>query len=572
MDLRKKKKFLEKFYIVLAIAITIIVISRVIIKYNVCGTDDGFLHLIKIIGVSEIMKTGQFPPIIEPTFCNGYAINLFYNPLTTYIGVLFGTILNNYAYGMKLMFILMFILSAVFMYMFLKDFTEKKEIAVIGAIFYITNPYYLSNVYIRGALGEAAALTFLPLLFIGLYNLFNKDKDKHFFIVIAATGLILTHSITTLYAAIISLIYVFTNVTKLKNVNILKRIGIDIVFIIGITLFFIYPLGLHKVYGDYVILNNKEMGTYAEKVAKEVLDIKDLFIKSKDNEIIFNFNIVQLLLFITSVVIVKFIDKEKRKDYIVFFILTILLSIFTIWEEAWKNAPDILCNIQFPWRLLGFACFFMSILASINLYIIAKKIFKEKGLLFIIIPIALISFIYVNYAKYEVVLQKGYDADRTEYTMNNLENIQYHNINREYLPVKTKWAIVRNPNAAYRTFSNIYSGDAEIVAENKENLKYEIEFNYLKRDTVVEVPFLNYYGYKAYIEEDNGHRIPLKIEESEIGFIEVNSPTDFDKCKLVVEYKTPKIYYVVYILSIISFITFIIYVISIKRKNKEPAD
>lgn len=569
MDEKKKKELLEKVYIVIAIVLTVFVVSKLILDYSFCSTDDGYLHLIKIIGIKEIIKTGQFPPIIEPTFCNGYAINLFYNPLTSYLGVLFSTVLNNYIYGMKAMFILMIALSSIFMYMFLKDFTGKKEVAVVGAIFYITNPYYLSNIYIRGALGEAAALTFLPLLFIGLYNLFNNDRKKHFYIVISAVGLILTHSITTLYAAIISLLYVLINIMKLKDIDLIKKIGIDVIFIIGITLFFIYPLALHKTYGDYVILNNKEMGTYGEYVAKETLDIKDLFVKSKDNEIIFNYNIFQLILFIASLVCVKFVDKDRRKDYIMFFILTILLSIMTLTKSLWENMPDVFCNIQFPWRLLGFSGFFMSILASINLYMIAKKIFKEKALVFIIIPIALISLVYVYLQNYDVVLKKDYDSQRVAYTIRNLENIQYQNINREYLPVKTKWAIIKNPDAAYRTFSYVYQGDCEIVSEKKDNLRYEINLNYMNKYTKIEVPFLNYYGYRAYVEEESGHRISVKTEESEIGFVQITSPTDFDECKIVVEYKTPVIYYIVYIISFISFITFIVYLIYEKKKNKE---
>ena len=236
--MEKNKKYLEKIYIVIAIILTIFVLGKPILESNISGTNDGYLHLIKIMGVNEIIKEGQFPPVINAGFCNGYALNLFYNPLTTYISLICGLIVDNFATGIKLMLILMMILSILFMYIFLKNITKKTGVAVAGAIFYVTNPYYLSNIYIRGAIGESAALTFLPLLFLGLYSLFNGDRKKHYFITIAATGLILTHTITTLYAAIISLIYVIVNLKKLKEKDILIKILINVLFIIRIIFIF----------------------------------------------------------------------------------------------------------------------------------------------------------------------------------------------------------------------------------------------------------------------------------------------------------------------------------------------
>ena len=41
----------------------------------------------------------------------------------------------------------------------------------------------------------------MPLLFIGMYNLFNQDGKEHYFITIGAVGLVLTHTVTTFYMA-----------------------------------------------------------------------------------------------------------------------------------------------------------------------------------------------------------------------------------------------------------------------------------------------------------------------------------------------------------------------------------
>ena len=571
--MEKNKKYLEKIYIVIAILLTVFILGKVIIDSNICGTNDGYLHLIKIMGVNEIIKQGQFPPIIDAGFCNGYAINLFYNPLTTYISLICGLIVNNFALGIKIMLIIMMFLAIIFMYMFLKNVTKKTGVAIAGAIFYITNPYYLSNIFIRGAIGESAALTFLPLLFLGLYNLFNGDRKKHYFITIAATGLILTHNITTLYAAIISGIYVLINFRKLKEKDVLIKILTNILFIIGMSLFFLYPLILHRFSGDYVIFDSDLMRTNGARVASSVITFKELFTEIPSQAVIFRLNIIQVVLFVLSIFCYRFIDKKDRKIYLSFIIFAILSVILCMTKNIWKIAPDILCNIQFPWRLLGFSGFFISTIAGINLFIILKKIFKNKenGLIFIIIPIALLSLLYAYSLDYKDYTVKKDDNESIEFINNNINNIVYMNINREYMPSKTYKALSQNPERVDGESIFIIKGDANIESANKNELVYNITLTDIKENTSIEVPFLFYKGYNAYIENDKNGKRDIDVKESDYGFLKIDIPNEYENGMIKVEYKTPTSYYIVYIISFMTLIGFIINIISsnIKIKNKK---
>ena len=566
----KNKKIIETIYIILAVLLTLFVLGKTIFSYDISGTNDGYLHLIKIIGVNDIIESGQFPPIIEAGFCNGYAINLFYNPLTTYISLLCGVILNNFAYGIKLMLFIMMLLAIVFMYKFIKEFTGKKEIAIVAAIFYVTNPYYLSNIYIRGAIGESAALTFLPLLFLGLYSLFNGDRKKHYFITIAATGLILTHNITTLYAAIISFIYVIINFNKLKEKDILIKLLINILFIVGLTIFFIYPLLLHSFSGEYVIFDSDLMRTKGERVASGVISFKELFMEIPGQEVIFRLNIIQVVLFILSIFCYRFIDKKDRKIYLSFIIFAILSVILCMTKNIWEFAPDILCNIQFPWRLLGFSGFFISTISGINLFIILKKIFKNKenGLIFVIIPIALLSLLYAYSLDYKDYTVKKDDNESIEFINNNINNIVYMNINREYMPSKTYIALYKNQERVKGDNVFILEGEALIESENKNELIYDIKLSDIKENTSIEVPFLYYKGYSAYIENEKNGRKEIDVKESDYGFLKIDIPNEYKNGMIKVEYKTPITYYIVYIISFVTLIGFIIYIVLNTEKSK----
>ena len=571
--MEKSKKYLERIYIVIAILLTLFILGKVVIESSICGTNDGYLHLIKIMGVNEIIKQGQFPPIIDAGFCNGYALNLFYNPLTTYISLICGLIVNNFALGIKIMLIIMMFVAIIFMYMFLKNVTKKTGVAVAGAIFYVTNPYYLSNIYIRGAIGESAALTFIPLLFLGLYSLFNGDRKKHYFITIAATGLILTHNITTLYAAIISFIYVIINFNKLKEKDILIKLLINILFIVGLTIFFIYPLLLHSFSGEYVIFDSDLMRTNGERVASGVISFKELFMEIPGQEVIFRLNIIQVVLFILSIFCYRFIDKKDRKIYLSFIIFAILSVILCMTKNIWEFAPDILCNIQFPWRLLGFSGFFISTIAGINLFIILKKIFKNKenGLIFVIIPIALLSLLYAYSLDYKDYTVKKDDNESIEFINNNINNIVYMNINREYMPSKTYIALYKNQERVKGDNVFILEGEALIESENKNELIYDIKLSDIKENTSIEVPFLYYKGYSAYIENEKNGRKEIDVKESDYGFLKIDIPNEYENGMIKVEYKTPITYYIVYIISFVTLIGFIIYIVlnTAKSKNYE---
>ena len=71
------KKFLEDIrkdkviHYIIIIAASFIA-SIPLIKLRIYGTDDGFVHMLRIFGTEQILKTGIFPPFIYSKFANGF--------------------------------------------------------------------------------------------------------------------------------------------------------------------------------------------------------------------------------------------------------------------------------------------------------------------------------------------------------------------------------------------------------------------------------------------------------------------------------------------------------------------
>ena len=72
------------------------------------------------------------------------------------------------------MFLLSF-LSGIAMYEFVKNITKNNNAAILAGILYVLAPYRLTDMYMRVAISELASFVFLPVLFQGMYNIFNLN-------------------------------------------------------------------------------------------------------------------------------------------------------------------------------------------------------------------------------------------------------------------------------------------------------------------------------------------------------------------------------------------------------------
>lgn len=68
-------------------------------------------------------------------------------------------------------------LTAVIAYLCFCGIFQDRTVAGIGSMLYTWAPYRLNDLYCRADLGEAIALSFLPVVFYGLYLLYEGDAD-----------------------------------------------------------------------------------------------------------------------------------------------------------------------------------------------------------------------------------------------------------------------------------------------------------------------------------------------------------------------------------------------------------
>ncbi len=561
----KRNKINIHYIIILGVSILLLLF---LIRTPLISTHDATVHILRIIGVDHTINIGQFPPIISPYYGSnfGYAINLFYGSLVTYGPLIIKLFTLTYVNALKIFTFITIFLSGFFMYKFTNQVTSNKNIALISSILYIVAPYKLSNIYIRFAIGEFTALMFVPLVFLGLYNLFNQDAKKHYYISIGAIGLILTHTISAVYTAIFCFIYVLFNIKKLREIKIIKLCIINIIFILLVTAFFTVPILEHMSEGEYTIFNDIMFG----EAETRVIEIQQYFVDKVDSygsKLCFRIGILTIILLIIGIFVYKKIDNKYLNFYTIFCLLIVLTIFMTTKLFPWSLMPSIIYSIQFPWRLVGFLVFFTSFVCGVNMYLFTQAICKtDKMKLIIYIIVITLIILYTIYIimtciSYNTETGKKYIEDY-KYEQNILENpsINYYQINRDYLPLsaiedKDYWT-----NREDKTL--IIEGNANIENENKNLTNLTLQMTNVEKDTIIELPYMFYLNYEVKLRVDDQEQILEKFS-SDKGFVAVKLP-QFDQGTINFRYRPTNLMILSYIISALSIIMFIIY---IRRTN-----
>lgn len=166
------------------------------VNYMITG-DDFVFHMMRIEGIAEGLRTGQFPVKMQPGWLNdyGYPVSVMYGDLLLYVPALLrlaGFTLQT-AYKCYIFAINGITVAAA--YCCVKEFTGSAKSGLLGSLLYTLSAYRLLNIYFRCAVGEYTAMAFFPLVFAGLHMvLHTQEKRKgQLWLIVAYTCILQSH-------------------------------------------------------------------------------------------------------------------------------------------------------------------------------------------------------------------------------------------------------------------------------------------------------------------------------------------------------------------------------------------
>ena len=537
--------------------------------------DDGIQHIARLMGTYQSITEGEIPPVIMSNFCNGfgYSWNIFYSPLTAYVPLVIRIFTNSFEVILKLFMFLLSLLSGIAMYEFVKKVTKNSNAAILAGILYVLVPYRLTDMYMRVAISELASFVFLPIVFQGMYNVLgineqkiekaysvdltkNIQNNKNSFsrtlitsllLTVGAVGLILTHIVMAMYAAIICLIYVLIHIKKLKDKKVLIMLGVNILLIILLTAFYIFPLLEHKVSTNYEVFQSGRMERTSELIRNKV-DIWDLFYTQK-GELSFEIGLVTLIGLVFTLLAYKKIWKDYKKLYWFSLITGIICIVMSLRFFPFEKLPPILKMIQFTFRLLEFASFFLIFVVAINYSLVIKN-FRLRDVLIL----GFIAFLLVVPLNKNLDFEKVWTEDKLWPAVRVSENtgrVHAGCATFEYLPSKAfnnLDYIKERGNTAI-----IINGDATISNEIKTGTNMSFQVENVTTNTEIELPYIYYLGYDVTVVEANGKKQKIDTYESERGFVQISLSQGISG-KIEIKYTGTTIIKISYIVSIVTFV------------------
>ena len=569
--LNKIKDNKEYLYILL---ISIIVCIPLMNKNINIYRDDGIQHVCRLIGTYQTIRSGEMLPMIMSNLCNnfGYSWNIFYSPLTAYAPLIFKIFNFTFTNCLKIFMFVVTLLSGIAMYKFMINVTKNKNVSLLSSILYVLAPYRITDMYIRIAVAELASFVFIPIIFDGLYSVLKEEKLS-FKLIWGTVGLILTHTVITMYMAIICLLYLVFNIKKLKSIKVIRILVISLVCILLITCFYWVGVLQHHNATSYEVFvpGRMEVGNKLEYYKTEFYQ---LFYTNKDQTMIYAIGLVTVLGLVLTPIVWKRIEKEYKRTYVLFLTFGIILTIMTLTFFSFEKLPSIFKMIQFTFRLYEFTAFFFAFVAGINYGIIIKN-FK----IFDVIVLAVISTLLLTPYNSKLEYELSTNEDRLIKGVRVTENtgrVHAGMASMEYLPSKA-FKVLNTYIANRKDEPIITNGEAEILNYNKNGTNLEFELanmkskqevdnknNKTEAGLTIELPYIYYLGYRVYA---NGSEI--EYTESDNGFVQIKiNPALYEQdVKINMKYTGTNEMIVASVISIVSAMIIVISEIILNMKN-----
>lgn len=519
-----------KKYILIILAVSILAILPMVTSSYKSSHDTKF-HLTNIDSLTTQIKKDFLDPSkvvgnIGDNF--GYGTNLFYPPLSHYPAAYLNVVIDNPVISVEIVYFIGLFLSGISMFLLSKTLSKNDYIGLISAIIYMLFPYHLSDIYIRDAIGESLLFIFIPLIFLGLYELFNDNKKRFYlFFVIGYVGGILSH--LTMMTYLTALILIFLIFKYKESIKYIKQFIIATIFILAITSPFLVCLLEQRLLGDYNVFKEGVMvqGTWGN--ALNPFDYFMIGSKWGTGETRYYIDLIVLILLFFTFKKYRQYNNRYYNYILVFGIISFILSTVLF---PWDILPKSMRMVQFPWRFVTFVSVALSVLAPIC---ISK--FNDKKMLSIVLIIflSLLAQPNLKQATDEVI-----DVDNLEYWY----GLGYQ---KEYLPVNTANNLDYYDNRNHDIIVKEGSANVEIINNDVPYLEFKVDNN-----VTVELPRLYYVGYTL-LDEDNNK---INFYENQYGFIETKLESGTYRLDFTGT-KYDKLSKIVSIISIIGFGVFV---------------
>lgn len=472
---------------------------------------DTLFHISRIEAVKNALMHGDLLPSLYygQNFGFGYATPLFYSDIFIIIPALLELIGIPLIISFKLNIFFCTFLSGCTMYYAADKIIKKRLAGTIATLLYLFCAYRITDVFVRGAMGEVMAFIFVPLVLLGIYQIVYEEKKSWPILAVGYGGLLLSHNITFIFFCAFFAIVLLINAKKLwAKKEIMLTVLKAGVITVCLVAFFLFPMLEQMKTGNYVV-NDFVAATNSENYTlffEQLFTLKMHFGLAghefgREYWMTTNPGIVLTLL---PLLFLVFKQKRSNSSWSVILMITsyaamILCLNFIPWQYL-----SFLRFMQFPWRLMIFPTCLLPLVCADYLTHVESHAKKWIGAT---CAIALVLGIYqlapvlqqktkiYNDTPYQLISDDNYSGEHGITTYYNQAELAA----ADYLPIHSG-IDYRNYGRDIKT--NNTQSTINNYIESYNNIRFSISLS--NEDSFYILPLTYYKGYQVSVIDQNG--------------------------------------------------------------------
>ena len=483
----------NRITLMLFIITMITAISPLISRYCINGHDIEY-HLLRIESLKEGILTGHPFTKVNPLFFGGagYASSMFYSDLLMHIPALLRVMHVSIGKSFHIYTALIFVLCYLSAFYCVWKMTGSKFAGTVAAILLTLCPYHMDDMLVRTACGENTAFIFLPFAIYGVYNVLYEDMNRPMMLGLGFSGLIITHPstfvITFCFAAAVFLI----GIRKfIKEPKIFVKLCIVTLLAALVTSYQWVPMLEQFASAKFYVSDNWT-------------DLLDSSVNFAD-VVSSTFPCMGFLLF--GLAIPRFFI--SRRDFPILKFVDLMIIFAAVFAAGatnimpWERVAQYFGFLQFPWRMFIISSVLLAMADAVIL-----KLFIDRFEGSLKAPAADVTLIIV------LVVSSMRAVDHQ-----NAKSMGYYDYSDDYYDYKPytagviagEWlpAAVDEPGSLVEQSMHMIYDDGSEAKFTRKGTKIISKTDSVHR--YVDVPFVYYKGYSAFIVDLEGNRKKLEV-------------------------------------------------------------
>ncbi len=374
----------RRFLLVLLMVVLLFPTYWGMLRFGIYSMHD--FHLFRLFEFDKCIQDLQIPCRWAPdsAFAYGQPMFNFYGQFPYVVGEVFRFLGLSVVDSTKAAFITSLVASALTMFLLSRQLWKNNYAAMLSALIYVYAPYRAVDVWVRGALPEALAFVWFPLITY-FFNQYIEDRRGRnlFWFSLSFAGLIITHNLSAVMFTFFLIPWGLYMLYTHKAWNLIPKFILAGILTLGLVAFYVLPVAVES---QYITLGKTTQGYYDYRI--HYVTLNQLLISrywgfgasvwGEDDGLSLAVGSVQWIipLLVLGWVLVTRSWKKYDKFIILFFMgWGMLLLTHNKSTPLWNALPP-LAYVQFPWRFLGSAVFLFAAASGALITFIRKPVLQ----------------------------------------------------------------------------------------------------------------------------------------------------------------------------------------------------